>query len=48
MPEPHPVVVYAAITANFIIAVTKFVAAYFSGSAAMLSEGVHSLVDTGD
>jgi cation diffusion facilitator family transporter len=49
MPEqPRPVVVYAAITANFVIAITKFAAAYFSGSAAMLSEGVHSLVDTGD
>lgn len=46
--QQRPIVVYAAITANVVIAVTKFAAAFFSGSAAMLSEGVHSLVDTGD
>ena len=38
--------VYAAIAADVAVAVAKFVAAGFTGSASMLAEGVHSLIDT--
>lgn len=40
--------VYAAIIGNLAIAVMKFAAAALTGSSAMLSEGIHSLVDTGN
>lgn len=40
--------VVAAIVGNMAIAVTKFIAAAFTGSSAMISEGIHSLVDTGN
>jgi cation diffusion facilitator family transporter len=48
MAGSSPKAVYAAIIGNFGIAVSKFVAAAFTGSSAMMAEGVHSLVDTGN
>src|SRR5918911_1947523 len=41
-------VVFGAIAANVAIALTKFIAAGATGSSAMWSEGIHSLVDTGN
>jgi cation diffusion facilitator family transporter len=41
-------VIYAAVCANLGIAAAKFIVAAITGSAAMLAEGIHSAVDTGN
>lgn len=41
-------VIFAALIGNSLISITKFAAAAMTGSSAMLSEGIHSLVDTGN
>ena len=49
--EPHgesPKAVVAAVLANIAIGVVKFIAAAISGSSAMVSEGIHSIVDSGN
>ncbi|MBU1358685.1 MAG: cation diffusion facilitator family transporter [Gammaproteobacteria bacterium] len=42
----RPIAIYGAIAANVAIAITKFIVAGVTGSSAMLSEGIHSAVDT--
>lgn len=40
--------IYVGIAANVLIGATKFAAALVTGSSAMVAEGVHSIVDSGD
>lgn len=46
--EEKPIAVYGAMGANVAVALAKFIAALFTGSSAMLSEGIHSVADTGN
>ena len=43
-----PTAIFAAIAADLVIGIAKSAVAYFSGNAAMLSTGLHSLIDTGN
>jgi cation diffusion facilitator family transporter len=42
------VAVVAAIVGNLLVSILKFVAAAITGSSAMVAEGIHSVVDTGN
>lgn len=46
MSDSNKMVVYAALLGNLAIALVKFIAAYITNSSAMLSEAIHSVVDT--
>ncbi len=48
MASGSKLVIIAALVGNTLISITKFAAASITGSSAMLSEGIHSLVDTGN
>lgn len=42
------IAVIAAIIGNIAVGIVKFIAAFISGSSAMISEGIHSIVDSGN
>ncbi|MGI8637565.1 MAG: cation diffusion facilitator family transporter, partial [Segetibacter sp.] len=46
MQERSKIGLYGALAANIAVAVVKFIAASVTGSSAMLSEGIHSTVDS--
>jgi len=48
MASGSKLVIIAALIGNGLISITKFAAASITGSSAMMSEGIHSLVDTGN
>lgn len=48
MASESRVAIIAAIAGNTLIAITKFAASVWTGSSSMLSEGIHSVVDTGN
>lgn len=48
MASSRKLVIYAALAGNALIAIMKFIAASLTGSSVMFSEGIHSVVDTGN